>query len=41
MPASVVVGIEMCSPCAAMNVTTAEATNDAVSSNTCDVMVKR
>ena len=41
MPASVVVGMEMWSPCAATNVTTAEATNDAVSSKTCEVIVKR
>lgn len=41
IPASVVVGMEMCSPCAAMNDTSAEATNDAVNSNTCEVIVKR
>ena len=40
MPASVVVGIEMCRPFAATNDTTADATNDAVSSKTCDVIVK-
>ena len=41
MPASVVVGMEMCTPCAATKVTSAEATNDAVSSKTCEVIVKR
>ena len=40
-PASVAVGIEICSPCAAPNVTSADERNDAVSSKTCDVIVKR
>ena len=41
MPASVVVGMEMCTPCAATKVTRPEATNDAVNSKTCEVIVKR